>query len=63
MPLIVQGITYLIPAKYLIVIIKGIALKGVSVILLWTQILFLAVFAFIVVIVSVRKISLTLPEN
>ena len=63
MPVIVQGVTYLIPAKYLIVIIKGIALKGVSVILLWTQILFLAVFAFIVVIVSVRKISLTLPEN
>lgn len=63
MPLIVQGITYLIPAKYLIVIIKGIALKGVGAALLWTQILFLAVFAFIVVIVSVRRLSLTLPEN
>ncbi|HNU92908.1 MAG TPA: ABC transporter permease [Spirochaetota bacterium] len=63
MPLVVQGITYLIPAKYLIVIIKGIALKGVGAALLWTQILFLAVFAFIVVIASVRKLSLTLPEN
>ncbi len=63
MPLIVQGITYLVPAKYLIVIIKGIALKGVSVLLLWTQILFLLIFTLIVVTVSIRKLSLKLPES
>ena len=41
MPVFVQAITYLIPAKYLIVIIKGVALKGVGYSLLWTQMVFL----------------------
>lgn len=62
MPVVVQAITYLIPAKYLIVLIKGIALKGVSVGLLWTQIVFLAVFALAVLAGSVRKLSMRLPE-
>lgn len=62
MPVVVQAITYLIPAKYLIVLIKGIALKGVSVSLLWTQIVFLAVFALAVLAGSVKKLSMRLPE-
>ncbi len=62
MPVVVQAITYLVPAKYLIVLIKGIALKGVSVGLLWTQIVFLAVFALVVLAGSVRKLSMRLPE-
>ncbi|HSV98098.1 MAG TPA: ABC transporter permease [Spirochaetota bacterium] len=62
MPVVVQAITYLIPAKYLIVLVKGIALKGVSVSLLWMQIVFLAVFALAVLAGSVRKLSMRLPE-
>ncbi len=63
MPLVIQGITYLIPAKYLIVLVKGIFLKGVSVTLLWTQIVFLFVFAAVVCAVSVKKLTLRLPEG
>lgn len=63
MPLLVQGITYLIPAKYLIVIVKGIALKGVSATLLWTQILFLFLFALLVMSVSIKKMITRLPEK
>lgn len=62
MPLIIKAITYIVPAKYLIVIIRGIALKGVSYTLLWTQILFLAVFALIMITISIKKINLRLPE-
>jgi len=62
MPIVVQAITYLVPAKYLIVLIKGIALKGVSVGLLWMQIVFLAIFALLVLAGSVRKLSMRLPE-
>jgi ABC-2 type transport system permease protein len=62
MPVVVQGITYLIPARYLIVLIKGIALKGVSATLLWTQIVFLSVFALLVFAGSIKKLSMRLPE-
>ncbi len=62
MPVVVQAITYLIPARYLIVLVKGIALKGVSISLLWTQIVFLAVFALFVLAGSVKKLSMRLPE-
>jgi ABC-2 type transport system permease protein len=63
MPLIIQGITYLIPARYMITVVKSIALKGIGYSLLWTQILFLLVFALIVVVQGVRKFSLILPEE
>lgn len=63
MPLVIQGITYLVPAKYLIVIIKGIVLKGVAASLMWAQIIFLFVFASIVILISIKKITLRLPEK
>jgi len=63
MPLIVQGITYIVPAKYLIIIVKGIALKGIGTMLLRTQIVFLCIYAFIVLAIAVKKMSLTLPED
>lgn len=63
MPWLVQAITYLIPARYLIVIVKGIALKGVGAMLLWTQVLFLFLFSLLVITASVRRLSLRLPES
>jgi len=63
MPLPIQGITYLIPAKYLIVIVKGIALKGVGASMLWTQIIFLLVFTSIVLIICSKKLKLQLADD
>jgi ABC-2 type transport system permease protein len=63
MPYLIQGITYLVPARYLIILMRGIALKGVSSLLLWIQILFLFLFALLVIVVGIKKISLTLPET
>lgn len=62
MPVIVQIITYLVPAKYLITVMKGIALKGIGASLLWTQIVFLALYAVVVGAISLKKLSLKLPE-
>ena len=62
MPGIVQIITYLVPAKYLITVMKGIALKGIGASLLWTQIVFLALYAVVVGAISLKKLSLKLPE-
>ena len=61
MPLVIQGVTYIVPAKYLITVIKGIALKGTGYALLWLQILFLSIFCIIVVALSIRKFKVTLP--
>ncbi|MBN2041312.1 MAG: ABC transporter permease [Spirochaetes bacterium] len=62
MPLIIQVISYIVPAKYLIIIFRGIILKGISYSLLWTQIVFLAAFALIMITISIKKITLRLPE-
>jgi len=63
MPPILQGITYIIPARYLITIINGIALKGVGMSLLWTQVLFLLGFVLLVFILSIKKVTVSLPEK
>ncbi len=62
MPPFVQMVTYLIPARYLIVVMKGIALKGVGYSLMLTQIAFLFLYAFVLAVVSMRKLSLKLPD-
>ncbi len=62
MPLFVQGITYLVPAKYAILLVKGIVLKGVGFTLLWVQVSFLVLFAVFVITLSIRKITLRLPD-
>ena len=63
MPLIVQGITYIIPARYLIRIVNSIALKGVGFAMLWTQILFLLIFVLLMFVLSIRKFSVYLPDK
>ena len=63
MPSVVKAITYIVPARYLMVIIKGIVLKGVGFSVLWMQILFLFIYAVIIITLAVKKINLTLPEN
>jgi ABC-2 type transport system permease protein len=63
MPLFVQGVTYLIPAKYLIIYMKGVALKGVGFTVLWAQIVFLFLFALVVGIISLKNLELRLPEK
>jgi len=45
MPVAVQAVTYLVPARYFVALVKGIFLRGVGVATLWPDILFLVVFA------------------
>ena len=55
MPVALQLITYLVPARYFLVIIRGIFLKGVGFSVLWPSLAALAVFAvFMMALASVR---------
>lgn len=47
MPLILQGITFLIPARYFVVVTRGVLLKGVGAEVLWPQAAFMLAFAIV----------------
>ena len=44
MPRAIQFITYIVPARYFIIVLRGIFLKGVGIAVLWPQYLFLLIF-------------------
>jgi ABC-2 type transport system permease protein len=49
MPVVIQVITYLIPARYFLVVLRSIILKGVGVAAFWDQLLFLLAFAVLTI--------------
>ncbi len=55
MPPILQAITTIVPARYFLVVIRGIFLKGVGVDVLWRELLFLSAFAVLMLVVSSAK--------
>lgn len=57
MPLFIQAITYLVPARYFVEILTGLFLQGVGLERLWPQVLALLVYAFLVLNLAVRKFS------
>ena len=61
MPAAVQVITYLIPARYLIAVIKGIAIKGVGASIVTAQIVFLSIFAAAILVIATKKIAALYP--
>ena len=52
MPVIIQGITYLIPARYFLVALRAIILKGAGVSAFWDQAIFLAIYAAVMIGIS-----------
>jgi drug efflux transport system permease protein len=57
MPWIIQVITHIIPARYVVTIMKGIFLKGVGIEVLWGELGFLALYAAIIFLLAVRKVN------
>ncbi len=55
MPIPVQGITYIVPARYFVALVKGIFLRGVGLETLWRDAAFLGAFALIVTALAIRK--------
>ena len=55
MPIVIQLLTRIFPARYFVTITKGIFLKGVGVQALWVEILLLIFYAVFVFVVAARK--------
>lgn len=60
LPKILQIISHIVPARYFLVIIRGIMLKGNSVGQLWPEILILGCFGLLLVIISAKRFSTNL---
>jgi ABC-2 type transport system permease protein len=57
MPWIIRVITRIIPARYVVTIMKGVFLKGIGLRILWGEFAFLALYAAIVFWLAVRKVN------
>ncbi len=55
MPVTVQAITYLVPARYFVALLKGIYLKGVGLDVLAVEVLLLTIFGAGVLLVAIRR--------
>jgi ABC-2 type transport system permease protein len=55
MPLILKAITYIVPARYFVTILKGIFLKGVGLTVLWWEGLLLIAFSAVIFVVALKK--------
>jgi ABC-2 type transport system permease protein len=60
MPIPLQVLTYIVPARYFIAILRGIYLKGIGLEILWLNALFLAIYALIMILIANRKFTFKL---
>ena len=58
MPLVLQGISYIIPARYFILIIRGIMLKGSGIGVLWPQAAALVILTIVLLGIAIKKFKL-----
>ena len=54
MPAVIQVITHIVPARYYMAILRNVFLKGTSVMLMWRDFLWLALFAATLALVATR---------
>ncbi len=60
MPLPLQYISNVIPAKWFIIILKGVMLKGVGISVLWKETLILVVMSLFFIALSIKKYKIRL---
>jgi ABC-2 type transport system permease protein len=60
MPSLIQTVSYILPARYLIAILRGIYLKGIGLEILWVNALLLAVYMVIMIVMAHKKMRLSL---
>jgi len=60
MPQIVRFFTYLVPAKYFLVVLRGIFLKGIGLNILWPEVVSLILFASLIILACAKRMKLNL---
>lgn len=60
MPLILQWLSYIVPAKWFLIIIKAVTLKGLGVTYIWKELLILTGMTLFFILVSARKFKIRL---
>jgi ABC-2 type transport system permease protein len=60
MPVPLQFLTYIVPARYFIAILRGIYLKGIGLEILWLNALFLGIYALIMMLLANRNFTFKL---
>ncbi len=55
MPAVVRGITYIVPARYFVALVKGLFLRGTGVTILWGDALLLLGFAVLMLVVAIAR--------
>lgn len=55
MPSIIQWLTYLVPLRYFMTIIRGVIIKGVGIAELWPEVLALAGFGILILTLSAKR--------
>jgi ABC-2 type transport system permease protein len=60
MPLLVQYLTYIVPARYFITLMRGVYLKGIGLEIMWPSALVLVIWAVLVLILANRRLRLKL---
>ena len=58
MPLALQAVTFIVPARYFVEILKGLFLQGVGFSVLWPQVLALVIYAVVIFNLARRKFSM-----
>jgi ABC-2 type transport system permease protein len=48
MPVVLQALTFIVPARYFVEILKGLFLQGVGLTVLWPQVLALVLYAVLI---------------
>ena len=52
MPAVLQGVTYIVPARYFLITLRGILLKGVDAFVLWPELVAMVLFAAVALAMS-----------
>ena len=55
MPIVVRGITYIVPARYFVAMVKGIFLRGTGLTILWGDALCLLGFAALMILLAIAR--------
>jgi ABC-2 type transport system permease protein len=56
MPPFLQAVTYVVPAKYFLIALRGIVLKGVGLEIIWPQLVALSIYSAIVLLMAAVRL-------